>query len=312
VDNKASRRVSDELKVNLVQIAYLNRGPKNILCEIQQKVCCRVQSQQIGWNEFKLVLSGTENGVKKARIILLQKIQEKFPSNDKPSIRKFGLFSQLPLEVKQMIIDRVPCEQFSRKKNDGLGLLDVREVSKELKFLADKTLQKVRKVGKDKIFLAESHKSGNVRLGVPPFTSKIIVPTEDLDQILGTVSLIGSKEVHIRCEFRAEWCDSMMELLLKHDHIKPETLTIYGVAGKPELFHAYVAKNPSLKYLSFEKPLVKKNFFKTQFMPFTSKHFVNLGPQDNTPENVRNAYVNRVAFGTNAIHRSLPFGEAKF
>jgi len=307
-------RVSNELKVDLLQATFLTKGRKSILSEVQKKVCCKFETRQVGWNDFTITMNGTENGVKKARNIVLETIEAAFPHRSKvrSPTQKFAHFNRLPFEIKQMIVDRVPCEQAGRTKEDGLGLLNTREASKEMKHMADRTLKKLRKVNKDKIFVAEPYKSGSVRLGTPPFTSKIVVPTNEFDKLLGSIELSGSKEVHIRCEFREDWCDSMMKVLLKHDHIKPEALTIYGVAGKSEIFHEYVAKTPSLKRLIFEKPLVKKAFFKTPFMPFFSNHFVNLGPQDNTPENIRNAYVSRVVFSNAPVDQGLPFGESKF
>jgi len=302
--------------VDLAQAMYLARGPKSILSEIQRHVCCKLETRQNEWNDFRIIMNGTENGVKKARNMLLQRIQSKFPhkSENSSPAKVFDHFNRLPLEVKQMIVDRIPCDQMEQKRDDGRGLLNMRVASNELKILAGRTLEKERKVLKKKIYIAEPYKSGSVRLGTPPFTSKIIVPTKDFDRILDTISLAGGKEVHIRCEFRHEWCDSMMKLLLKHDHIKPEALTVYGVAGKAEIFHEYVAKTPSLQRLIFEKPLVKKSFFKTPFMPFYSNHFVNLGPQDSTPENIRNSYVSRVVFtrSDGDSHGSLPFGVSTF
>jgi len=306
-------RVSDQFKVDLLQATYLTRGRKTVLSQIQAKVCCKFETRQIGWNNFLIIMTGTQNGVKKARNMISQAIEEKFSRQDEESpTRKFTHFKRLPLEIRQMIVDRVPCEKPGRDKDDGIGLLNLRETSSELKRLADRTLEKDRKVEKSEIFVAEPYKSGCVRLGTPPFTSKIIVSTDEFDKLLDLVSLSGSKEMHIRCEFREDWCDSIMKLLLKHDHIKPEALTIYGIAGDPKIFHEYVAKTPSLKRLIFEKPLVNKAFFKTPFMSFHTNHFVNLGPQDNTPENVRNAYVSRIVFSTVAIRRNLPFGESKF
>jgi len=211
-----------------------------------------------------------------------------------------------------MIVDRVPCDEIGRERSDGAGLLRARETSKELKRLVGKAVKKDRRINKERLFVAETFKSTMVRLGTPPFISKIIVPIDEFDKLLDSISLSGSKEVHIRCEFREDWCDSMMALLLKHSHIKPEALTVYGIAGNPQLFHEYVAKTPSLKRLIFEKPLVKKTFFRKPFMPFHSNQFVNLGPQDAAPENVRNAYVNRVVFSTAEIQQDLPFGEPTF
>jgi len=304
-------RVTDELKADLLQATYLTRGRKTILSEIQKKICCKFETRQLGWNDFLITMNGTENGVKKARNMISQALDEKFPGQNL-STRKFTLFKRLPLEIRQMIVDRVPCEKPDREKDDGIGLLKMREASSELKRMTDLTLKKSRKAKKEQIFIAEPYKSGCVRLGTPPFISKIIMPIDEFDQVLRSIELSGSKEVHIRCEFREDWCDSMMKVLLKNTHITPEALTIYGVAGKSEIFHEYVAKTPSLKRLIFEKPLVKKAFFKTSFMPFSSQHFVDLGPQDSTPENIRNSYTSRVVFSTLPVHRELPFGESKF
>lgn len=118
--------------------------------------------------------------------------------------------------------------------------------------LAERTLQRERKCFKERIFIAETWKSGQIRLGTPPFQSRIFVSIEEFSQLLDKTMLTGSKEVHIRCEFRREWCDAMLGLLMENKHIEPTTLKIYGLTGRAKLLHEYVAETPSLKQLIFE------------------------------------------------------------
>jgi hypothetical protein len=139
--------------------------------------------------------------------------------------------------------------------------MNLRAASKELKKYAERTLKRDRKCLKESLYFAETYKSNHVRLGTPPLQSQMIAKVEEFDQLLEEISLIGKKEIHMRCEFRKTWCDSMMELLMKNTHIKPTTLKIYGMTGDLSLFHAYVAQTPSLQYLIFEVSYFRCDFY---------------------------------------------------
>jgi len=296
---------TDELHVTFAQAVFLSREIKTREARgtplelISKKICCRFETSFVSWDHYCLKMTGTEVGIKKGRETVVEHIRKRFRpvrKSRKIANSKFPQFNALPIEIKQMIVERVQCDLAAKERSDGRGLLNLRTVNKEFNFLANRTLERSRRCHKNKIHLAESYKSGCVRLGVPPFVSKITVPFGELDRILNMIALDGCKEIHIKCEFRADFCDTIMKHLLKHDHLAPHMLTVYGVAGNPALFHQFAEKKSSLQCLIFEKPLVGKNFFQKGFMPCVSKHFYNLGPQDSMPENVRNSFNTRIVF----------------
>lgn len=145
--------------------------------------------------------------------------------------------------------------------------MNLRSVGKEFQFLSEQTLKNKRKCFKERLFIAETFKvnfkkilpnciflfkSGQVRLGTPPLLSKIHVTFDELNQLVSKMSLVKTCEIHIRCEFRKEWCDSVLKVLLKNPHIEPKLLKIYGLPGKTALIHQYVQQASSLKHLVFE------------------------------------------------------------
>jgi hypothetical protein len=99
--------VSDQVLVNVAQAVYLFRGSKSVLYQLQKRVCCKFAVQQVGWNEFKVLLNGTESGVKKGRALLEEQLENYFKierRNRAKSKGKFEYFDKLPLEIKQMIM----------------------------------------------------------------------------------------------------------------------------------------------------------------------------------------------------------------
>jgi hypothetical protein len=103
-------RVSDELRIDLAQAAFLSRGTPNRLQQLQKKVCCHFTMQQLKWNEFVIVMHAKdEKSRKHARSLLFEQLKVKFPRLFEPfkkehSTQTFERFNELPLEIKQMIV----------------------------------------------------------------------------------------------------------------------------------------------------------------------------------------------------------------
>ncbi|KAI6180014.1 hypothetical protein M3Y98_00673600 [Aphelenchoides besseyi] len=290
------RRATDEMAVDLPQMLKLVRSngtdPKTPLERLEKQICCRFNYETMGWNEFRINMFGTDVGLRKGHERLTQMIQ-KPPISDPTGIFPF---MSLPLEVQCMIVNHVDCKQ-----PDGRPLLPLRLVNQHFRTLVERVMEKGRRCFKKRICLAETT-NAKVRLGFPPLISHVSVSFEQLDSLLLKITSDNSNntsktQIFLICEWRSDWCKKVMELLLKHNHIRPSVLHIKGVICDEKPFKNYVNARPSLQRLVFEKPVGRKHVFNgVQYLPYHSIVFKDLGRQYDSPESIERLQLEREVF----------------
>ncbi|KAI6208889.1 hypothetical protein M3Y96_00162800 [Aphelenchoides besseyi] len=284
------RLVNGELTVDLSEMLKLVRSngmnSKTPLEKLEKQICCRFDYETMGWNEFRINMFGTDVGLRKGHERLTQMIQ-KPPISDPTGIFPF---MSLPLEVQCMIVNQVDWKQ-----PDGRSLLPLRLVSRRLCYLVDCVMEKGRRCFKKRICLAETT-NAKVRLGFPPLISHVSVSFEQLDSLLLKITSDNSNntsktQIFLICEWRSDWCKKVMELLLKHNHIRPSVLHIKGVICDEKPFKNYVNTRPSLQRLVFEKPVGREYVYnRVSYLPYQSVLFKDLGRQYDLPESVRKGF----------------------
>ncbi|KAI6238372.1 hypothetical protein M3Y99_00699200 [Aphelenchoides fujianensis] len=302
-------RVTGEVAVDLRTALHLLRKPKDggrsPIGELEKKVCCHFEVEQVGWNHFLVQLHGTEVGLRKGRAMLTELIENDEQLGAKKQREAGALegfpFMRLPVEIQEMILARVECVDARYGRQDGRALLPFRLLNRHTKRLADKLLVKgPRRCFKQQLYLGEALK-GPIRLPFPPLISTVSVGVEQVDALLSMVTCTppvdaevkGLTEIGLKCDYRFSWCKQMMGLLLKHPHLQPDCLIVRGVLCEERLFREFAHSRPNLKALIFEKPTGQKRVYdQARYLPYGTVAFHELGRQSEGPENDDGAQLN--------------------